>query len=272
MFSIDGPEEIHDINRKKTDGSGSFKEAYENLAAVAEVYRQKKVKKQISVNMVINPQNDLDKVLEFFDYDVIKKYDIVVQGVSADDDLLGKSIEQTEDYKTKIRYHYFLALLRHLKLVDDLKVAPIADSYAVSAQRKIQRFKNGMDGLADVGAPGGPCIPGARRTFITTDGTIYPCERVSEVSEPMKIGNIFEGFNIEKAKTLLNVASLTADKCKNCYAVSHCVQCAKFADTGSELSAAKRIESCKETFAEFEGIVRWSILQKESCTIYKRRR
>jgi len=139
MFSIDGPEEIHDINRKKADGSGSFKEAYANMAALAELYKQKNVKNRISVNMVINPQNDLDKVIEFFDSDVVKKYNIVVQGVSADDDLLENHIAQTEDYKTKIRYHYFLALLKHLKIADDIKVAPIADSYAVSAQRKIQR-------------------------------------------------------------------------------------------------------------------------------------
>lgn len=170
--------------------------------------------------MVINPQNDLDKALEFFDYDVLKKYNIVVQGVSADDEFLENNIEKSEDYIIKIRYQYFLALLKHLKLVDNLKIAQIADAYSISSQRNIQRFKDGIDNLPDIGAPGGPCIPGARRLFVSTDGTMYPCERVSEVSEPMKIGNVFDGFDVDKAKALLNVASITADKCKNCYAVT----------------------------------------------------
>lgn len=271
MFSIDGPEEIHDINRKKADGSGSFREAYANMAAIAEIYKQKKVSSPISVNLVINPQNDLDRIIDFYEFDEIKKYNIIVQAVSIDNDLLDKEFTTSDDYISKLRYHYFLALLKELKLVDDLKVAQMAESYAVSSKRKIRRFKNKMDGLPDKSSPGGPCIPGERRMFVTTDGSIYPCERVSEVSKVMKIGNIYDGFDLENAKALLNVASITAEKCKNCYAVTHCAQCAKTADTCNELSAKKRMESCKETFSEFDSLVRWSILQKESCTIYKRR-
>ena len=36
----------------------------------------------------------------------------------------------------------------------------------------------------------GPCIPGQRRLFIDVNGNFFPCERVSETSDAMKIGDL----------------------------------------------------------------------------------
>lgn len=38
------------------------------------------------------------------------------------------------------------------------------------------------------------------RLFVTVDGEFFPCERVSESNEIFKIGNLDDGFNIEKVK------------------------------------------------------------------------
>ena len=66
MFSIDGPESIHDINRRKADGSGSFREAVDNLKKLYALYG-KRAKEKIHINTVINPENDFDEITHLFD-------------------------------------------------------------------------------------------------------------------------------------------------------------------------------------------------------------
>ncbi len=82
---------------------------------------------------------------------------------------------------------------------------------------EFSRFESSMKPaltLPDEIAPGGPCVSGERRLFINADGNLYPCERVSETSEIMNIGNIWDGFDFEKVDRILNVAQTTAEDCK----------------------------------------------------------
>ena len=44
----------------------------------------------------------------------------------------------------------------------------------------------------------GPCVPGQLRLFMTVDGNFLPCERVSEQSDTFIIGNVNEGFFMDK--------------------------------------------------------------------------
>lgn len=90
------------------------------------------------------------------------------------------------------------------------------------------------------------CVPGKTRLLITVDGDLYPCERVSEESEVMKIGTIFEGFDIEKAKALMNIGQLTSEQCKECFAIHNCFLCAKYADNNMELSGKLLSCYCKD--------------------------
>lgn len=270
LFSIDGPESIHDINRLRVDGTGSFKSAFENLCKITKLYG-KEAQRHVSVNSVLNPANDVDEVLSLFDEEVFEKYKIGVSSTLADDDYLVNKIEVTEAYNIKIVYQYFLGLLDHLKLVDGLKISPVVTGYTSSLTKIYGGYKKVANGLADTGAPGGPCIPGQRRLFLNADGDFYPCERVSELTDVMKIGNIREGFYYDKAAAILNVGSITAEKCKNCYAITHCQLCAKCAAEGDHLSAAQRMEHCSETYSSFDNEVASCILIKESRTLYKRR-
>jgi len=100
--------------------------------------------------------------------------------------------------------------------------------------------------LSDVTAPGGPCIPGGQRLFISADGDFYPCERVSETSEAMQIGNLNNGFDIAKAKNVLNIGQLTEEDCKNCWAIRHCQICVKHCDNNGSLCADFKRSQCEQ--------------------------
>lgn len=105
-------------------------------------------------------------------------------------------------------------------------------------------------GLAPVMAPGGPCVPGQRRLFVNVDGALYPCERISETSDIMRIGDIYNGIDHAKVDALLNIGQLTEEKCKHCYAVRYCTLCAKNCDNNGELSPELKASNCQSVHNE----------------------
>ncbi len=269
LFSIDGPAKIHDINRRRADGSGSFADAFANLKRIMDKYG-KNAAEHISINMVLNPANDPDDVIELFDDPIFDK-GINVSADLADDAHLEKPMERSDTYIEKMNYLYFLGYLDYFKIVDGLKIPPFMASAFVGMEKDCADLKEeGTGVLPDIGAPGGPCVPGQRRVFVSVDGQFYPCEKVSELSEAMKIGSLDMGFDYKKAEALLDVASLTAEKCKNCWAFQHCVLCARFSDDEGVLSKEMRESCCGKTYSSFSNLIEEFILMQECKTTYKR--
>jgi len=270
-FSIDGPKSVHDVNRKSVDGSGSFDSAINSMKRLVEKYGNQ-AKSKISINMVFNPVNDVDEVISLFNDPFFMVNPINVMSGLAEDDFLEKDIKITEAYQAKMRYQYFLGFLDYLNIVDGLKISPPIKSYFYSLEKAYLSYKNPSLELPDVGAPGGPCIPGQRRIFSDVNGVFYPCERVSEVSEVMKIGDIRQGFNLKKAKAILNIGQITSEECINCFAAIHCKLCARVADDFDRFSAKKKLQHCSETYTSFIDELKNCILIKESRTEYKKAR
>ena len=74
-------------------------------------------------------------------------------------------------------------------------------------------------------SPGGQCLPGIQRFFVTVDGKFFPCERVDEESSELCIGDLKNGFDLENAKKILNVAKITEKECRECWCYKMCSQC-----------------------------------------------
>ena len=270
LFSIDGPEEIHDINRRRSDGTGSFKAAFANLRKTVERYGDK-AEKKIGINNVINPANDVDILLDFYKDDFFKKTKINVNLTLADDDMLEDKIEATDRYSERMNYQYFLGLLSALKIVDELELCPSVKSFVNGYMRNYASFKNISEGLPDAGAPGGPCIPGQRRLFVNADGNMLPCERVSEVLDEMVIGSISNGFDMKKAADMLNIGALTPEKCRECYAYSKCQLCGKDCCDENGYNGSLKFSHCQAVYNSFDSDVFNALLLKERRTVYKRR-
>lgn len=93
----------------------------------------------------------------------------------------------------------------------------------------------------------GPCIPTLKRLMVTTDGSLYICEKIIEKKE-LSIGNIFDGVDISKVYDFLNIGKLTEDECKECWAMRFCSMCAMYCidpETNSFSKKCKQI-SCKK--------------------------
>lgn len=243
LISLDGPREIHNRSRVFAGGQGSFDTVIERLRHIHDKYPD--FFKTMSINMVLNPSDDFDEIDSLFsEYRFLKKLDITSTVI---DDIGSAEKNVFKDcYVAKERYQIFLRYLELAERFPEKKCTPVFMNLAGAIKKNIDEMGETQSFL-DVCAPGGPCVPGESRLMVTVDGNFVPCERVSEISEAMVIGNIRDGIDMDKVYALLNVAQSTSGSCKNCWAFSHCHLCAKYSEKDGDLSPELRLSYCEES-------------------------
>ena len=252
-ISLDGNKESHDSNRVfAADGCGTFDTVMENLERIKKLYPEYFDK--ILFNTVIDPKVDFSCTNSFFsNYDLIK--DAHVSAGVINDNYSKNKIDLNEDFIVKWQYELFKLFLYKLNEISDKGVTKLQNVYFTSIKSRV--FDRNIVSSKTIKAhPGGPCIPGIQRLFVSTDGTFYPCERVSESSEIMKIGNSKDGFDLDKIYNLLNIGKITQEKCKNCYAFHFCGLCAAFADDNNKLDKSVKLKHCNSIKKNMENVLK----------------
>lgn len=235
-LSIDGPQKIHDKNRKFANGKGSFKLVKNNIRSIYEKYPS--YLNSVMISMVIDPEVEYKDVVELFESPEFQKVKLSYTPVEVD------GIASTFSEKFSIQYNYdsFLGYLNYFRN-NEKKEYPskiIEEDFNKIDTHIVEIHKNT---LSSCSAPAGQCLPGKMRLFINCEGDLYPCERVNE-NNCMKIGNITEGFDYENVRKLLNIGKITADECSNCFAFQLCNICIKRADDDGIISADKKMQFC----------------------------
>lgn len=254
MISLDGPKEIHDQNRVfAANKKGSYDTVIENIRKLWE--RQPHYAKTVSIHMVINPQNSYEEINSLFNNSYIKKMSSTHSLVENDDD---KMIHYSDKYLNGSYYNQFLGFLSTANLVKKNGVKRTTMNEIENMQQDIQKIKYGV--LNDTAAPGGPCIPGKMKLLIDYEGNFYPCEKVNETSSCMCLGSLDRGFDMDNIDSLLNIGKLTENECRNCWAFTQCIICAKKADKKGVLSADKKRKYCQESKAMVYSKIRNKIL------------
>jgi len=206
-ISLDGPRVIHDQNRVFSDGKGSFAKIMENLNYIKK--RNPDFFNRISFLNTLAPNIDYGCVNEFYNASEIMEDNYV--SVNLLNEFSSKNEIAYDDlHENTYSYQSMKVLLSALGLYSK-------DSLSKLFINQLSHLERVYEGLSKMGTyetdhPGGPCIPGVMRPFVTNDGTIFPCERVNEESDVMKIGHIDAGFDIDKIenmKTPLNKRSGT---------------------------------------------------------------
>lgn len=253
VISIDGPKEINDANRVFVDSKESvFNKVMENIETIYGEYPT--LFNNTTINMVIDPIFSLDKYAEIFNINEAMK-NIKVQSIVLDDtyktvknhfsDEFMESYSQYQEYMSKFLFegnplpdyipqHFVIALFR-------------------------QHFEGIINGFSEKGGfpkticPSGLCIPGQTRWMVDINGKFFPCERVSETVEENIIGNINEGFNLEKAKFVLNIHNISKNECINCFAFRHCDACIKKYESHLSGDKIKLDKECEQIKIGFEN-------------------
>lgn len=264
LVSLDGPKEINDLNRVTADGRGTFDRVIEKLKYIYEAHP--KLYRKMSVNMVMNPSHDFDKILNLFkDYPFLKKINIMSTIV---DDVGAKEKNQYEEvFTAKKTYYDFLCYLSVIERFPEKRLPAIITQQRGGILEELAKFKP-REEVPKACAPGGSCTPGKLRLMATVDGNLVACERVNEISDCMILGDLEHGISIEKAKALLNVAEVTKEACLKCWAFWGCTLCAKYADDHGKLSPDMRKSYCGESKQKYLYRLKERVMFQEAAEIY----
>lgn len=256
LVSIDGQRDSHDKNRVLRNGNGTFETIIKNLVRIREAYPD--YFSHIHINTVLDPKNDFESMIGIASVlEGLPPENIRYNYLESDNEL----DVPTSEFLAENEYHNYLA---YYSLCGKYPVANLSPL-------EIQRMKNAKDSytsfrstqsISELCSHGGPCIAGKSRLFITVDGYFYPCERVNE-NKHMSIGKLETGFDYHNIRNLMNIGELTAEQCKNCWAIRHCNICAKLCDDGETLSRMTKLKYCADSKNTAETTMRLIILQDE---------
>ena len=240
VISIDGPKEIHDLQRRFANGRGSYDVVMSNLLRIKQKYPS--LYQRCRTNTVLAPENDYRCVSEFFSTDTILSEMSATLSLISDIGIR-KAVAYDEAVLINRRQEQMKVLLAMLGEISVDSVSKMNDKYKWDLVYFYQSLGMGNP-FTRSAHPAGPCLPGVRKTFIDVHGNIFPCEKVVETKE-LKIGTLETGFDIKKAASLLNVGKTTDEHCKKCWAFYHCASCVAGSIDGAKISPRRRLARCE---------------------------
>jgi len=241
-ISLDGSKEEHDVNRKFINGQGSFDIIMKNIKRLKERYP--KYGEEIMFLTTINPYMDVGCTLEYFKMsDVFNDRQIIFNTMKE------VSLSNSISYDKK---YFMIRNLERIKLLfwligklEKKYVSPLMIRSKESIEKKAVSFREHIV-LPEMAHHGGPCMPGVHRLFVRVDGTLFPCEKVSEGLDYFKIGTLDHGFDIVNIKRMLNIGQVTESNCKTCWNLRQCSLCSAQIDFDSILTKDRKLTECSK--------------------------
>ena len=233
MASIDGPKEIHDLNRVTINGEGSFEKAIGGVYRLVKARNKNGIDMPILFSSVITPpytEKKFDEIQSFIkSLDWLPKNSSIQIGYESREPKKELYIPINSREENQLGYNDTIGDImdpleewsmakENTDLENIFSYSYLSKGFAIIHQRKI----------ADKPFPyytmHGCCIPGGRKCYITVNGDILPCERVGSIAA---IGNVDTGYDIEKIfETYIEEYSKEAVKyCSECWAVNICSDC-----------------------------------------------
>lgn len=210
LVSLDGPKYSHDQHRLCISGKPSFDRVFENLHKFY-MKDPKFFKTNVGFSSVRTAVNCGDDQYNFLD-NLCKNTVFFTDSDNTEyfEKILESKMKNSEEKKIKtdvLKYNFMKEnILTNMR------------KYHNSLGHKIKTY--------DV-SPGGFCIPGIRKCFVTTDGKITLCEKVDDRQPEFILGDVFNGINTAKAKALCDSSTQKIQKCKDCWAAKFCGFCFK---------------------------------------------
>lgn len=219
LVSLDG-DKYADSYRKMADGKESFELVVDNLKKVKEHYPD--FYETIRFNAVYTNRNDFRRLIDFFTNKIGKAPNI---------SLLHETNESAEDYEkikemrkdliptdaSALKPDIFLEIPIHKRIID-IFTKLLHDVFI----HDIDCFtSNNMSKY-----PTGTCIPFSKRLFVSNDGKILPCEKISrDIPLGVVYGNKVD-LSLQLIADRFNSSMINASEiCTKCYLQKNCNYC-----------------------------------------------
>jgi len=260
--SLDGSKTEHDSNRKFRSGKGSFDLIMKNLKYVKEHYPD--FMARTSIMTVVSPNANIADNLQFFNTDQVLADSNIMMNPLAETGLK-EEVQYKDSFNLIRRYEY----LKYLLFATSKLARDYVSDLVISSHSKIQEFYQSLHRLevySGTSHHGGPCIPGVKRLFVTVNGELFPCEKVSETAPCNCIGSLEEGFDIKKMQTMLNLGKLTEAECITCWNLPNCKICAgqiEVLDGCTCFCKEDKLKACQEEkMSVMAGIYEMAVLRE----------
>lgn len=261
LISFDGVKPVNDKNRVFRDGKGTSDMVLKNIRMIKE--RHPRLFEKLRINSVIDPEIEIP---------LFGKYPCELESIPVSS--FTATIEESNDQEVAIplelsnaieteSFHAFLEKFGQYSL----PISPYGYGQVENIYEHMKSMKS-TNGIQNIMAPSGPCVPGKGRLFVSVDGHLYPCERVNE-TPAYCIGDLDSGFDYEVAKRLLNVGTITEAECKNCWAIRHCSLCGKYFDYTQKDAGEEKKKMCPSIRSSVKKQIRAMIMLSEMDTYYK---
>lgn len=257
-ISLDGPQKVQDNSRVFAEsGKGTFDVIMKRLEHIKSKYPD--YMDNISFNAVLDEQNDFQCSSNFFTYDFLTS--AIVGATTLSQNSSKNELHYTELFDLNYRYELFKTYLFLIGRLDRRFVSKLVEAQVALMKENIHKKITAKGIRGGTYHPSGACIAGATRLFVNVDGKLFPCERINESCNAFVLGNLDTGIELEKSEKLLNIAKLTAESCKACWAGDFCNICAAGMEDGDELSAERRLGRCENVRKTCE------VQLQEYCTL-----
>lgn len=220
LISLDGTKEQHDRHRKFVNGKGTFDCIINNIRNLIKEYPS--YNKNISTNTVMDYDSDFNAIDTFFQRDNILK------GIKSRKTFVSTTMIKEELPNAK-GLPYMTGSYEYLKALIDLihhrNIASFIYKKNIMNLVELHERVHQYSLLPNIYSHGGPCLPGVKKLFVTVDGKLYPCERISELFDIMQLGSLDTGIDLSKAIRVLNIDKIDSAKCIKCWAIRECSFC-----------------------------------------------
>lgn len=86
-----------------------------------------------------------------------------------------------------------------------------------------------------------------------------------------KIGNLKEGFNIEKIENILNIEKETQKECQDCWAYSECTSCVRFCDDCADKNTENILSNCKKIRSSVDETFKdYTVLKELGASLFRK--
>jgi uncharacterized protein len=201
--SIDGSPESHDKHRHFPNGKGSSSIIEPKIKAVLKYWPNRTARMSVSNDTVHRWMED-----------VLYLVDLGYKNLAM---IPIPELEWTEEQWGHMK--------KELRKISDFYI----NGYRSGKPIYIKHIKDGLKSIATPARRKHHCGAGRSMILVKTDGTLYPCHRFggdidAESENKWQLGSIFDGWDKEKRRILLNLDCLSNVKadCENCLAVHMC--------------------------------------------------
>lgn len=218
--SLDGPQNVQDKHRRfNSNGKGTFQSVMENLMRL----------KNIDETYFNRNVYYLPVVIEDEDYRVVQNFFSTMR----------INLDRVTPLKANMSgVDYIYSNNKNYVTVDEVLNTTQDKTITILQQKST---------IPSIWHPNGQCIPGIQRLFVDVNGLFFPCEKITE-DKTYSIGDINEGFDINKVCSFLNIGKLSDPECKECWAMRFCDMCISSCNDIDKhmLTKEVKLNTCKQ--------------------------